>query len=102
MGTLERTKKLGEERHKLEKLDEKILLLLIERMKRISKIAKLKSALKMPIIQTHLWNSKIHQLIQKYLSKKKNQKFITSTFALKLFTLIHKESIAYQKRIKKL
>jgi len=81
-------------RHKIDKIDNKILDLLQERMQLSTEIGKYKKRNNMTILQQNRWND----ILQK--AKQKGQKHkLNANFIAKLYKEIHQESINKQTKI---
>ena len=88
--------KLNQLRSKIEKVDQKIISALSDRMKVVSQIGYLKLQHAMPVLQTPRWLA----LLEKRLKAAK-RRGLNPDFTKKMYKLIHDESLWIQRSLAK-
>jgi chorismate mutase len=86
--------KLEEMRDRIDKMDEKLIALLADRMSIAEAIGQYKKDNNVAILQTRRWDEIVRTRV-----KSGTEKNLTKDFVLKLFEIIHQESIHHQSQI---
>ena len=85
---------LEELRDRIDKIDEEILVLMAERMRVAREIGQYKKENNMTILQVERWTEILRTRLQSGLTKELSNEFI-----VRLYELIHQESIEHQTQV---